>query len=513
METLPSASIPGAQMSIRNPILPGCHPDPSICRVGDEYFIVTSSFTMHPGLPVHRSRDLETWELLGHVLKGDSWIPLEGVDSSDGVWAPTIRHHDGRFYVVFTLALGRTGSATFVCTAADPAGPWTRSEVTGADGIDPSLFFDDDGSCWFTAARDALEVDATGPAEIWLQEFDTESLSLVGSKHVIWHGALAGAWVEAPHIVKEQGIYHLIAAEGGTERNHAITAARSVQILGPYRTDPRSPLLTHRHLGADMPVQNVGHGDIVTAPDGTPWAVVLGVRPVEGFHTLGRETFLVPMTWEEVGPVFAPGVGMVALDADGPRGHEAEEWVSLRGGVTAEIAADSVTLAPSPVPLSATGVPAFLALRQSAHACVFEARVDGPTVAGGQVGVFAFQNERHHSGIRVQGSDDGAIVHFVTVEDGIERTVFAGVADTAVRMRIVAEPTSYRLEASTAEGAEWVETIPHAALSTEVAGGFVGVLLGVLHTASASAAPVTFRDVGYRLGVDRSRTGATVALR
>ncbi|MEZ0493640.1 family 43 glycosylhydrolase [Kineococcus sp. TBRC 1896] len=299
-----------------NPVLAGSHPDPSICRVGADYYLVTSSFAYFPAVPVHHSRDLLTWELIGHVVTDPAHLrcgesDFADTDCSDGVWAPTIRHHEGVFYVVLALARQRRGAATVLFTATDPRGPWSAPVQLEADGIDPSLFIDDDGTCWFAAARDATVQTATGPAEIYVRRLDLQSLSLVGPETVIWHGAMAGAWAEAPHLTKRDGVYHLLAAEGGTERRHSVTAARAEVVTGPWRTDPRSPLLTHRHLSPDHPVQNVGHADLVDDEEGRTWAVVLGVRPVRGVHTLGREIFLVPVDWSPDGPVFAPGTGMV----------------------------------------------------------------------------------------------------------------------------------------------------------------------------------------------------------
>lgn len=299
-----------------DPVLPGCHPDPSICRVGEDYYLVTSSFAYFPAVPIHHSRNLLDWELIGHVVTDPAYLRTGDVDFAstdigDGVWAPTIRHHDGVFYVVFALARERRGCSTLLFTASDPRGPWSGPVELEADGIDPSLFFDDDGSCWFAAARDATVSTASGPAEIYLRRLDLATLSLVGPTTIVWHGALTGAWAEAPHLVKRDGVYHLLAAEGGTESRHSVTAAQADAVTGPWRTDPRSPLLTHRHLSPDHPVQNVGHADLVDDPEGRTWAVVLGVRPHEGTHTLGREVFLVPVEWSAQGPVFAPGTGMV----------------------------------------------------------------------------------------------------------------------------------------------------------------------------------------------------------
>jgi xylan 1,4-beta-xylosidase len=332
------------------PVLAGCHPDPSVCRVGSEYFLVTSTFTYHPGIPVHRSTDLKAWELIGHVLTADD-RGLVGLDSSDGVWAPTIRHHGGVFYVIWAEAERRKSSRTLVSTAVDPSGPWTVPVELDADGIDPSLFFDDDGRCWFTAARDTEQPQATGPAEIWMREFDFRVLELVGPSHVLWHGAMHGQWVEAPHIYKHAGRYHLIAAEGGTERNHAVTAAQADAVTGPYRTDPRSPLLTHRHLGPDAAVQSVGHVDIVDTPSGGAAGLVLGIRPLGGFHSLGREVFLVSASWEPEGLVLAPGLGHLEPHPAGAL-TSSPEWLSLRGPVAWTRTAGGIALGARPDAIS-----------------------------------------------------------------------------------------------------------------------------------------------------------------
>lgn len=263
------------------PVLAGFHPDPSMCCVDGVYYLLTSSFGYHPGLPVHRSTDLLTWELIGHVLVGESWLDLRGLGASWGVWAPTIRHHAGTFFVVVTVAGPTPVAGNYLTTASDPAGPWSPPRRLAAEGIDPDLFVDRDGRAWVCGARDAAEPDrpGLGPGEIWLRELDLDTLELVGPTHVLWHGAMTSTWVEGPHLYERDGRYLLVGAEGGTERNHAVTCAVADAVTGPFRTDPRSPLLTHRHLGESHPVQNVGHADLVTTPDGGLVAVVLGVRP------------------------------------------------------------------------------------------------------------------------------------------------------------------------------------------------------------------------------------------
>jgi alpha-N-arabinofuranosidase len=484
--------------TFRNPVLPGSYPDPSVCRVGEDFYLVTSSFAYYPGIPLFHSRDLVGWRQLTHVLNRPGQLPLAGLDVSDGIWAPTIRHHDGTFYVVSTLARNRRGSLTFVVTSADPAGPWSDPIPLEADGIDPSLFFDDDGRCWFTGCRDAA---SGGPGEVWLRELDLDRLKLVGPTHVLWQGAVRGAWVEAPHLYKRDGRYHLIAAEGGTESNHSVTAACSDAVTGPYATDPRSPLLTHRHRGPGEPIHNVGHADLVETPDGEVWAVTLGVRPVDGTHTLGREVFLVPVTWGPHGPVFAPESGGVRLTerlpsiasgqpADEPRerslrsepyGAVGLEWNSLRGPVDIRPSPDGFDIGLTPEPLSSTGVPAFVGRRQQHLRCHVWTRI---SFAAGhpaeEAGLAVFQNQDHHA--TLARTEDHVVL---TVRDAGTSTRLAAVpvmADEVV-LAVEADEAGYTFRL----GGTSVGTIERSFFSTERAGGFVGVYLGLYATSNGHA--------------------------
>ena len=251
----------------RNPILPGSHPDPSVCRVGPDYYLVTSTFEWFPGLPVFHSRDLVHWRPLGHVLDRPDQLPLDGVRPSGGLYAPTIRHSGRTFYVVCTLVDGTGAEGNFVVTATDPAGPWSAPHWLGETGsFDPSLFFDADGRAWFHAAR---PTDSDGHTEIWLREFDPAGPTLTGPEHVLWDGALKGTvWVEAPHLYRIGDFYHLVVAEGGTALDHAVTVARARRVTGPYEGNPRNPILTHRHLGVDHPILGTGHADLVATTAG-----------------------------------------------------------------------------------------------------------------------------------------------------------------------------------------------------------------------------------------------------
>ncbi|MFJ8663360.1 glycoside hydrolase family 43 protein [Streptomyces sp. NPDC093795] len=282
-----------------DPVLPGFRPDPSVCRVGADYYLVTSSFEWFPGLPVFHSRDLVNWRRLGSALDRVSQLDLDGCGPSRGLFAPTIRHHDGVFHLVCTLM---DGPGHFVVTATDPAGPWSEPYWLDGEGFDPSLFFDDgpdgDGRAWFTAAR--VRDEAAGRTEIWMREYLPGERRLTGPEYVLWSGSHPGArWPEAPHLYRIDGTYLLLTAEGGTDVDHSVVAARADRVTGPYRGVPGNPVLAPSR----GPVTCTGHADLVRTPDGDWRAVLLGVRPGSA---IGRETFLAHIAWDVGRPVFTP---------------------------------------------------------------------------------------------------------------------------------------------------------------------------------------------------------------
>ena len=302
------------QKMFRNPILSGCYPDPSICRVGEDYYLVTSTFEYFPGLPIFHSRDLTHWTQIGHVLDRASQLDLDEIRPSGGLYAPTIRYHKGTFYVVNTLVDGKQRSGNFLVTATQPQGPWSEPHwLEDSDGFDPSLFFDDDGSVWFTANRLNEKGYYTGHTEIYLREIDVWNKKFVGKEIILWDGAVKGAvWAEASHIYKANGYYYLLVSEGGTAHHHAVTIARSKNITGPYEPNRGNPILTHRHLGLDYPIVGTGHADLVETQNGELWLVLLAMRPYGGYYyNLGRETFLAPARWEEDWLIISPGTGRV----------------------------------------------------------------------------------------------------------------------------------------------------------------------------------------------------------
>lgn len=307
-----------------NPIIPGYAPDPSIVRVGEDFYLTNSTFEYFPGLPIYHSRDLVNWTLIGHALHRPSQVDLDTADSSGGVHAPTIRHHAGTFYVIVTNIVDNR-PLNFIVTAEDPAGPWSDPYVLDdAPGIDPSLLFDDDGRVWYSGNWHPPDALSPSKTEIWLQELDLETMQLTGERHVIWDGCCGGDYVEGPHLYKHDGRYYILVAEGGTGHEHAVTIAVSDSPEGPYVSNPRNPILTHRNLSYEHPITGVGHADLVDTPDGRWYTVALGWRNVDGRHgILGRETFLAPMVWEREPypwkdpqyewPVVAPATGRIEL--------------------------------------------------------------------------------------------------------------------------------------------------------------------------------------------------------
>jgi xylan 1,4-beta-xylosidase len=314
--------------TFQNPILPGFYPDPSICRVNDDYYLVTSTFAYFPGVPIFHSKDLVNWEQIGHVLDRPSQLPLEGQRHSQGIYAPTIRYHDGVFYMI-TTNVGAGGN--FYVTATDPAGPWSDPYYLDAPGIDPSLFFDDNGKVYYTGTRPAPEGEKySGNWEVWLQELDLESKQLVGEPVGLWRGALRDViWPEGPHLYKVGDYFYLLISEAGTGHHHACSIARSEKIDGPYVGNPGNPILTHRHLGKNYPIVNVGHCDFVETQNGEWWAVGLASRIYGGYYrNLGRETFLLPVTWEDGWPIMSPGSGKLEMTYSMPNLPEGKPTIS-----------------------------------------------------------------------------------------------------------------------------------------------------------------------------------------
>ncbi len=520
----------------RNPVLQGFYPDPSVVRVGADYYLVTSTFGWFPGIPVFHSRDLVHWTQIGNAIDRPDQLDFGRHGLVNGVFAPAIEHRDGVFYIVNTCFPACGGN--YVLTAKDPAGPWSDPvwlpELKG--GIDPSLFFDDDGRAWIVNndVPDG-ELRYEGHRAIWLQEFDAEKLRTVGPRRVILDGGIVPAekpeYVEGPHLFKKDGWYYLTAAEGGTGEMHRQVILRSRDVAGPYLAWERNPILTQRDLPRERPhpVTSAGHADLVQTQAGDWWAVFLGNRPIPTVSTpldghfvnTGRETFLMPVRWEEGWPRITDPGQAVPLVLDAPRLPAGSaplptrgafilrdefdgdrlpfHWMTVRNPRSAwyRLEGGALHLQARGVGLGERDNPSFLARRQQhAHASAttllrFAARGDGDIA-----GLAAFQNEDYWYLLGVT-REHGTPVVVVDRRDGRDQ----GEARTGTRLasaplpaaaggqplylRIRARGSEYDFEYATAEG-QWqtlARGLDGTLLSTSVAGGFTGAVFG-LHAAS-----------------------------
>lgn len=494
------------QKRFRNPILPGCYPDPSICRVSDDYYLVTSTFEYFPGLPIFHSRDLIHWRQIGHVLDRASQLPLDEIRPSGGLYAPTIRHSQGVFYVINTLVDGKIKSGNFIVTATDPAGPWSEPcWLDSLAGYDPSLFFDEDGRAWITGNRLHEAGYYTGHTEIFLQELDIQNMKLIGEESILWDGALKGAvWAEAPHIYHIGEYYYLLIAEGGTDYHHAVTVARSRGITGPYEANRGNPILTHRHLGLAHPIVGTGHADLVQTQNEEWWMVLLAMRPYGGyFYNLGRETFLVPVHWEDGWPIVSPGTGRVEFTYPIPDLPEeawpaepgrddfdasslAHCWCFLR---TPREAFWSLTERPGylrlrlrPERLSEQANPSFVGRRQQhVHFEVQTAFEFSPQNENEAAGLVLNQNIDFHY-LFVVTRDKKPVIRLIRRALGREEMIAQQPIDPPlVHLKIEAHEQNYSFHFSNRPH-EWqllARNVDGRILSTPVAGGFVGAFIGM----------------------------------
>jgi len=490
--------------TFRNPILPGCYPDPSICRVGEDYYLVTSTFEYFPGLPIFHSRDLTHWHQIGHVLDRPSQLDLDEIRPSGGLYAPTIRYHNGTFYVINTLVDGKRRSGNFIVTATKPEGPWNEPYwLEYADGFDPSLFFDDDGRVWFTANRLNEKGFYTGHTEVYLREIDIENMKLIGEETVLWDGAVKGAvWAEAAHIYKVNGFYYLLVAEGGTAHHHAVTIVRSKNIAGPYETYRGNPILTHRHLGLDYPIVGTGHADLVETQNGEWWMVLLAMRPYSGYYyNLGRETFLVPVGWEDEFPVVSPGTGRVEFEYSAPNLPEhvldvvparddfdhatlAYQWNFLR---TPRDDFYSLTERKSylrlrlrPQHLAEKSNPSFVGRRQQHINFTAQTEFEFTPQVNECAGLVLIQNNDFHFRFVVTHEDEN-IIRLIKRSHGQDETLATQPLPAGrYTLKVTAHEQNYNFYFST--NGQWhtlAENVDGRILSTPVAGGFVGAYIAM----------------------------------
>lgn len=514
----------------RNPILAGYYPDPSICRVGEDYYLINSSFAHFPGIPIFHSRDMVNWKQIGHVIDRPTQLNYDNLGITRGIFAPAISHHDGTFYVICTMV---DAGGNFIMTAKDPAGPWSDPIWLDFDGIDPSIYFDDDGRAWIVNNGNPPDNKPLyqGHRAIWIQEFDFKNKKMIGPRSIIVNGGVdistKPVWIEGPHLYKRNGWYYLCCAEGGTSNHHSQVILRSKTPTGPFVPWDKNPILTQRNLdnNAKHAVTCTGHADLEIGPDGNWWSVFLACRPYAPDRwATGRETFLLPVTWTEDGwPQILPPGGRVPYVVKAPKVERADPGAlgskenalgstrstPLSGNFTLTDEFDQPALAPNWIMirtpkdnwwklangqlhltpradrLSGKGNPSFWGRRLQHSKFDASTKLTVPATAGTSAGLAISQDETHTYTFAVQRGEGGLSV-FVEVQNGPKpQTLTTGLlpADAKeIELRIIGDETT--LSFAYALNGTWKELLPKAdsyPISVQAAGGgghFTGALIG-----------------------------------
>jgi alpha-N-arabinofuranosidase len=518
----------------RNPILAGYYPDPSICRVGDDYYLVNSTFGYFPGIPIFHSRDLVNWTQLGHVIDRPTQLKYNGLGVTRGIFAPSLKYHDGIFYLTCTMV---DSGGNFFVTATNPAGPWSDPVWLDFEGIDCTLFFDDDGRAWMINNGSPPGPPLyQGHRAIWIQEFNLAAKKLKGSRKLILNGGVDLAkkpvWIEGPHIFKRNDWYYLCCAEGGTSLEHSQVVLRSKSVMGPFIPWEKNPILTQRDLDGTAPhaVTCTGHAELIVGPDGNWWSAFLGCRPFAGqYWTTGRETFLLPVKWTDDGwPVILPpgervpyvvaspqvkhvdpnALGAASLGRANPPGEPSSStsltgnftwrddfakpaldftWFMLRTPIENwwSLSKDGLAIVPRADRLSDKGNPSFLARRVQHAKFDASTKLDVPGTAGTSAGLAVFQNETHHYYFAVQRTAEGLSV-FVEKWNGPKAERIATVALPEMKeldLRISGDEKVLSFAFALKPG-EWKVVGPDAdalAITVQAAGGgnhFTGAVIG-----------------------------------
>ena len=481
-------------MQYQNPILPGFNPDPSICRVGDDFYLVTSTFEFFPGVPIYHSKNLVNWELINYCLTTDTQLPLFRTRASGGIYAPTLRYHDGTFFMVTTNV---SAGGNFIVHTQDVRGVWSEPSFVKQGGIDPSLFWDDDGTCYFVSTVS----EGAGGNGILLCKIDPFTGEMLSPSYRISKGC-GGRFAEAPHIYKKDGWYYLMIAEGGTEFAHSETIARSRNIEGPYDPAPHNPIMTHFTAAAQTsPIQGVGHADLVEAHDGSWWLVCLAFRVNHGLvHLLGRETFLAPVRWDKNAWPVVNGNGEIALKMDAetlplkpfeadPARNEFNEplgpkWSWLRKPVEEryEIKNGKLRMHGSKEDLNELqNSPSFVGFRQEDFNFQAETCVElGKASNGDKAGMTVYMDYNGHYDVYVAKKGGKWVVGTNYTFGPVNHSDEVAVNSGKVWLRLTGDRNQYHLWYST-DGKEFKEVGKADArfISTETLGNFTGIMLGL----------------------------------
>ena len=522
------------QQMFTNPILAGFYPDPSVCRVGDDYYLVNSTFSYFPGIPVFHSKDLVNWKLTGYVMNRLEQMDLTGLGVSRGIFAPAIRYYNGTFYVTCTLI---DAGGNFIVTSDKPEGPYTNPVwIPQINGIDPSMFFDDDGKAYIV--YNSIPPDNKplygGHRTIRMYEFDLDSLKVTGEEKILVNGGVdiskKPIWIEGPHIYKVNGYYYLMAAEGGTADQHSEVIFRSENVDGPYIPYKKNPILTQRNLDPkrENPITSTGHADLIETPNGDWWAVFLGCRPYsmdgDGFYNTGRETFLAPVKWiddsEGVSwPVINPDFDEVQYyysypinDAENIANRpysgnfkikdefDKEElnlnWMFLRTPhkkwYDLNERSGFLSMQLKPETCSGKSNPAFLGQRQQHLRCSASISIDfTPGAENEKAGFLIFQNEAHYYFLCKSLKDNKpAIELYKSTKDSIKLLVSEVIPEKGINkkvlLKIQADGDTYSFYYSFTSD-NWIllkDNVDGTFLSTRVAGGFVGSFYALYATSS-----------------------------
>ncbi len=496
-----------------NPILPGFHPDPSICRVGENYYLVNSSFAYFPGVPVYHSRDLVHWRQIGHCLDRPSQLQLVNAGVSGGIFAPTIRWHDGVYYMITTNV---SGGGNFYVTARDPAGPWSEPIWVSQPGIDPSLLFDGD-HVYLTSSGIPEDPEPGQHTQGIIQsEIDIATGKLLTRPRLIWAGT-GGAFAEGPHLYHIGDWYYLMIAEGGTEYGHTEVIARSSSPWGPWESCQHNPILTHRSVAS--PIQGLGHADLVEAHDGSWWVVCLGFRPnFPQAHHLGRETFLAPAHWDEHGWLKIGEAGCIRLNMEAPNLAPAVwaaqdvrddfikeklglQWnflgVPQEGDWSLSFVPGALTLRGRTNHLDGGLGVVFVGRRQEHFNCEVTAALHySPLADGDEAGLVVWMDERHRAEIYLM-RQDGRRSIFLRRRIGSLSAITSrqDLSDSDIILSVRANRSFYSFTWRGADGIDhFLGTAETRYLSSEVAGGFTGVYFALFTSGSGSPVVVDWFD-------------------
>ncbi|MGA1798952.1 glycoside hydrolase family 43 protein [Sphingomonas sp. 4RDLI-65] len=498
----------------RNPILSGYYPDPSITRVGGDYYLVNSSFAYFPGIPIWHSIDLVNWTQIGNAIDRPGQLDLTGRAISQGVFAPDISYHAGLFYIV-TTCVGCKGN--FVITAKTPQGPWSDPIwLPTVEGIDPSIYWEGDRAYIVNNRAPDEPARYEGHRAIWLQEYDWRAGRMLGESTQLINGgtdiAKKPVWIEGPHIFKRGAFYYLTAAEGGTGVNHSQVVFRSNGLRGPFVPNPGNPILTQRDLPRDRanPISAAGHADLIETQNGEWWAPFLAVRPYAGDrYTIGRETFLLPVTWRNGWPSILEHGKAIPFAVQRPRLPTArpsvpptsgdfgytdafdgcvlpKQWIGIRTPKTPvyRLANGGLELDGGAAIGDLKGVPAFVGRRQQHHIASFTTTLRYvPTEDGARAGLAAVQSDQSSLffGLsRIAGKPMVAL--YTRDKTDIDTLVASAPVDPSgsVTLAIRANAGTWSFDYRVGEGRTVTlkADLDAALLTTERAGGFVGTVVG-----------------------------------